>query len=210
MAKKPTKTIDVSGLKIQDILKMDASDFRGVSTANLKQVTSRLVSAMNKRIKRLGKSELGQLSPTWKAYEKRGKYSVKGLTRESTLQVFQNLKESFGKSTSLSEWKIEHKEILQKLNLDFKGDIQTEKKFWELYHEYAEQDKRVQNIKGISGDVINTIYKKFMTSQKTGKELSMRGIKSSITRAYNKMMKERNAKNRGRTTSSFFEDNGNE
>lgn len=209
MARKPTKFIDISGLTIDDILKMNITDFRGVSTANVKSVTSRLVSAMNKRIKRLGQTELGRMSPTYKAFEKRGKYSVRGLTRESTFQVFQNLKESFGKSTSLTEWKKEHKEILQKLHLDFDGDIDTEKKFWDLYHDYAEEDKRVSNLKGISGDAINIIYKKFMVSKKTGKELSRRGIKASITRAYNKKMAEKIKNNKHKSTASVFEDMGN-
>lgn len=204
------KVISVSGLKVKDILKMTPNDFRNVSTANVKEITSRLVSAMNKRIKRLGASDIGRLSPTYRAYESRGKYSVRNLTRESTIQVFQNLKESFGKATSLTEWKKERIQTLEQLDLGFlKEDTNTEKKFWDLYRSLEESDKRIPNIKGMSGEVINIMKKKFLQSSKTGKEPSVRAIKNRITRAYNKMMQEKRIANRGRSTSSYFEDDGN-
>lgn len=207
MARKPTKTIDVNGLSINDILKLNTSSFRGVSTANLKQVTSRLVSAMNKRIARLGKSEIGRMSPTYQAFERRGKYSVKGLTRESTMQIFRNLQESFHKATSLKEWKKERAEMLEKIDLSFlKDDIETERKFWKMYHEFESEDKRIQNIKGVSSQVLAIMKKKFMKSDNPSK----RSIKWNITHEYNQMQKRLNQQRRGRSTSSFFEDDGNE
>ena len=207
MARKPTKTIDVNGLSVSDILRLNTSSFRGVSTANLKQVTSRLVSAMNKRIVRLGKSEIGRMSPTYQAFERRGKYSVKGLTRESTLQVFRNLQESFHKATSLKEWKKERAEMLEKIDLTFlKDDIETERKFWKMYHEFESEDKRIQNIKGVSSQVLAIMKKKFMKTDNPSK----RSIKWNITHEYNEMQKRLNQQRRGRSTSSYFEDDGNE
>lgn len=207
MARKPTKTIDVNGLSVNDILQLNVSSFRGVSTANVKQVTSRLVSAMNKRIARMGKSEIGRMSPTYQAFERRGKYSVKGLTRESTLQVFRNLQESFHKATSLKEWKKERAEMLEKIDLSFlKDDIETERKFWKMYHEFESEDKRIQNIKGVSSQVLAIMKKKFMKSDNPSK----RSIKWNITHEYNEMQKRLNQQRRGRSTSSFFEDDGNE
>lgn len=207
MARKPTKTIDVNGLSINDILQLNTSSFRGVSTANVKQVTSRLVSAMNKRIARMGKSEIGRMSPTYQAFERRGKYSVKGLTRESTLQVFRNLQESFHKATSLKEWKKERAEMLEKIDLSFlKDDIETERKFWKMYHEFESEDKRIQNIKEVSSQVLAIMKKKFMKSDNPSK----RSIKWNITHEYNEMQKRLNQQRRGRSTSSYFEDDGNE
>lgn len=196
------KKIDVGGLSVSDILKMNARDFRGVSTSNVKQITSRLVSAMNKRIVRLGKSEIGRLSPTWKAFEKRGKYSVKGLTRETTIQVFNRLKESLPKATSLTEFKKYRKDLYKKLDIDFKGDIQTEKDFWELYNKFQEYDESYANTKkGISGDVIN-----FLSNNVNWKNKSLEDIKEII----NKKIRELKGMKRAyKQESDYFEDEGN-
>lgn len=232
MARKPTKTIDVNGLSISDILQLNTSSFRGVSTANLKQVTSRLVSAMNKRIARMSKSEIGRMSPTYQAFERRGKYSVKGLTRESTLQVFRNLQESFHKASSLKEWKIQREKTFKELksggeftrwneekqqwekvqrykpiNIDFlKNDSEMERKFWQLFHHWEEEDKRIGNIKTFKYEFINFLAKKF---ERSG-EPSERSIKWNITHLYNEMQKQSNFDNRNKSTTSFFEDVGNE
>ena len=196
------KKIDVGGLSVSDILKMNARDFRGVSTSNVKQITSRLVSAMNKRIVRLGKSEIGRLSPTWKAFEKRGKYSVKGLTRETTIQVFNRLKESLPKATSLSEFKKYRKELYNKLDLDFNGDLKTEKKFWELYNQFQEYDQSYANTKkGVSGDVI-----RFLSNDVDWKNKSVKDIKKII----NKKIRELKGMKRAyKQESDYFEDEGN-
>lgn len=196
------KKIDVGGLSVSDILKMNARDFRGVSTSNVKQITSRLVSAMNKRIVRLGKSEIGRLSPTWKAFEKRGKYSVKGLTRETTIQVFNRLKESLPKATSLSEFKKYRKELYEKLGIDFNGDLKTEKKFWELYNQFQEYDQSYANTKkGISGDVI-----RFLSNDVDWKNKSVKDIKKII----NKKIRELKGMKRAyKQESDYFEDEGN-
>lgn len=211
--------IDVTGLSVTDLINMPTSEFRGVSTANVKKVTSRLVSAMNKRIKRLGKSEIGQLSPTYQSYQKRGKYSVKGLTRESTIQVFKRLQDSLKKSgTTLRGWKKQREKFFEDfkkpiseggkfgIDIDFlKDSPETEKKFWELFHHFEDTDSRVANIKSFKYQVMNMIAKKFMG----GKRPTQRSIKYNITRLYNQMMEEERKSNRGRSTSSYF-DSGNE
>lgn len=194
---KPSKTINVNGLSVKDILKMNVNDFRGVSTANLKQVTSRLVSAMNKRIVRLGKSEIGRLSPTYQAFERRGKYSVRNLTRESTIQVFKNLKESFSKKTSLREWKVEREEVLRKIDLEFlKDDTQLESKFWKLYHDYESQDKRLQNIKGVSSEVLAYFKKRFERNPNAKIGTSRQSIRRRIDSLYQEMVNRNKAKTR--------------
>lgn len=58
MAKKITQKIDVSGMTIEDIMGMDLDDFNKLSERDLRAVTSRLVSASNKRIRRLEKYDI--------------------------------------------------------------------------------------------------------------------------------------------------------
>lgn len=196
------KIIDISGLLIQDILKMQISEFRGVSTANLKQVTSRLVSAMNKRIKRLGKSEIGRLSPTYKAFEKHGKYSVKGLSRKSTIQEFKNLQESLKKKTSLSEFKKYRKELYKKLGVDFGNNIKLERKFWKVYHKFEESNKAFMNVKkGVSSDVLN-----FLSNNVDWKHKSQKEINQILNDKYKEL---KSTHKPYKSESDYFEDEGN-
>ena len=58
---------DVTGLTIKDIASLNKSTIDTLSKSDLSKVTSRLVSAMNKRIRYMGKSEIGRLSPTYQA-----------------------------------------------------------------------------------------------------------------------------------------------
>ena len=210
MARKPTKTIDVNGLKIADILKMNVDDFRGVSTKNVKQITSRLVSAMNKRIVRLGKSEIGKLSPTYKAFEKRGKYSVKGLTRESTKTLFNILKESFSKKTSLTQWKQFRNETLEELDLTFlKDDIDLEKKFWDLYHKYEDESDILKNVKDVSNAVLNYFKKRLERNPNARIGTSKETIRNRINKLYAEMMNEKSKSGETPSIPKRFEDNGN-
>ena len=50
--------MDVNGLKITDILNIDLDTFNNMNESDLRNVTSRLVSAANKRIRRLEKHNL--------------------------------------------------------------------------------------------------------------------------------------------------------
>ena len=64
-------TINVSGLSIKDILNMDYEDINKLSASDLSRLTSRLVSATNKRIRRLEKTEVGQYSPALQSFRER-------------------------------------------------------------------------------------------------------------------------------------------
>lgn len=132
MAKKIT---NISGLMIEDIYQLNLGTIDDDKL--LKQVTSRLVSAMNKRIARLGKSEIGRLSPTYQRFERKGKYSVKGLDREQTIALANQLRESMKKRTSLKEWKAYRKETLNKIGIEF-NTIDDEKHFWEMYRNFEQ------------------------------------------------------------------------
>ena len=99
MSKKPRKNkidVDVSGLSWQDVIELDPMHIRGISTKSLAKMTSRLVSAYNKRAKRLEKSGLAEASPAYRGLMERGqtRLSVKG-------QNFNELMHTFGEAKRL-------------------------------------------------------------------------------------------------------------
>lgn len=177
MAKKDKLKVDisVSGVSVEDLIK-GKYNFDNVSDKSVKQMTSRLVSAMNKRIARLGKSEIGKLSPTYKKFERKGKYSVKSLSRSQTIGLFNELRESMSKKTSLSAFKEYRSDLYNKLGIDFKGDIETEKKFWEVYNKYEEADKENQNWRngGGSPEVISYMFNNMNWEEATIEEKTTR------------------------------------
>lgn len=92
----------VEGLKITDILNMEYSDIEKLSRKNLSKITSRLVSATNKRLKRLEKSELGE-SPAYRSFIKRTgdtRLSVKGKSQGQLQHVFSEAKYFLNLKTS--------------------------------------------------------------------------------------------------------------
>ena len=164
MKKNIKSNFDVSGLSIKDISKMNKSQLDSLSPKDLSKVTSRLVSAMNKRIRYLGKSEIGKLSPTYQAYERRiekglgreGFYSVKGKSRSELNNLFKQLSKSLTNKVELSTgnevdlttargFKEYRKDVYNKLGVDLSQDIETERQFWELYRKYQEQDEEYSN-----------------------------------------------------------------
>ena len=100
---------------------MNYKEFKKLDFKEQKRLTSILVSAMNKRIKRLGQSEIGRLSPTYQAYERRGNkpFSIKGLkSTDALFNRFESLAKSIQSATSVREWKTLRKQTLGKLNLE--------------------------------------------------------------------------------------------
>lgn len=133
--------IDVDGLTVDEILEMDVNS---LGTADLRKVATRLMSAANKRLKRLGATEAGRTSPAYQAAMKRdGKFSVKGKNLQQLKQEFANMRNFMNQSTSsLSGWrkvKRKKKEILEK-RLGKPISKSTEKKFWDVYNRVAETD----------------------------------------------------------------------
>lgn len=75
-----SNTIDVNGLSIQDILNLDFETVQKLSEKSLRTLTSRLVSASNKRIRRLEKSGVSKYSQALSRYEKG--FSIKGKEKQ--------------------------------------------------------------------------------------------------------------------------------
>ena len=71
--------MDVKGLSIQDIIDMDWRDINKLNERELRELSMRLNSAANKRLRRLEKSDMDEWSPAYSHIKKSGgDFSVKG------------------------------------------------------------------------------------------------------------------------------------
>ena len=98
-------TFDVSGKSIKDLITMDWEDVSKLSRKELAQVTSRLVSASNKRIRRLEKQDLGS-APALKSLRKdvhttdKGYLTVKGKKHGEIEHIYKKAREFLNRKTS--------------------------------------------------------------------------------------------------------------
>lgn len=153
-SKTQKQSIDVTGLKIEDILEMD---LYGLDTPTTKAVASRMVSAVNKRLRRLAKSEEGRQSPTYINFVKRGGnfFSI----REKNLnQVRETIKEMRNvlnsKTSSLSGWKKIRQKRKKRLELNFNIKMSNDNwnKAWEIYNKALENGGMKNVLKNLSSE----------------------------------------------------------
>ena len=137
--------MNVKGLSIQDIMSMDWNDLNKLSAKEMKQVTSRLVSAANKRIRRLQKTKLGTSSLAYQTVEKRGRnFSVRGKNVNQVRNEFKNVRGFLNMKTStVSGWKDDQKDVATRMKSStgidvskWSGDLQS--KMWKVYRKFEE------------------------------------------------------------------------
>lgn len=192
---------------------MDYNKFKKLSWKEQKRITSILTSAMNKRIKRLGSTELGRLSPTYQAYEKRkaenigneGYYSIRGIKSSNELfNRFQSLGSSLQKATSLREWKSMRNDTLEKLSLDGISPDE-EKAFWNMYRKFQEDNTRYKKYKKeISDKVLTYIAKAFEDKGYDYTEKSRKQITRWLKEEYEKDKQNAYQQQQARATSIYF------
>lgn len=138
MPKLPKATIDLTGVSIKQIMNLDI-DINKLSRGDLSRVVGRLVSASNKRIRNLAKTELGRMSPAYQSrMERGGQFSTKGKTTNQLRQLFGEAKGFLQlKTSSVSGWKDTRQEIADKIGIpnDFLDSETKAKKFWKTYRE---------------------------------------------------------------------------
>lgn len=209
---------DVTGLSIKDIASLGKSTIDQLSKSDLSKVTSRLVSAMNKRIRYLGKNEIGRLSPTYQAYEKRvrkglgrdGFYSVKGKDPQQLKDLYRQLSKSLTSDvTTVKGWKKHRQEVFDKLGYNFNNDQDREKKFWELYHKFQEQDPSYKQYRKEISDKVLTYITNEIGSDYTDSEENIQKIKDKVDQLYEEFMTNESDQETETGTSQFFTDGGN-
>ena len=133
---------DVTGKSIRDIMNIAEGDFLSFSEKEQKAVTSRLVSAANKRVRRFVKS-VGEVN--LKSYTSEGKFSVKGKTKKGgeLAHEFKRVKEFLSRKTSsVRGYK------------NFKKKLKEESKYVGSRKESEEQDLTDYDIDFETGELI--------------------------------------------------------
>lgn len=149
----------VSGMSVTDILNMDIRDFNKLGISDLRKVVGRLVSAVNKRIRRFMKS--GISTPATRALEKSGgMLSTKGKDLNQLRTEYARGKDFLNMETSSRKG---YEEVQKKTVETLKGrgvDVTTEEldDIFEVYGRLKEIDPSVGVILS-SSQVIGEISK---------------------------------------------------
>lgn len=151
---KTKQNIDPSGLSWQDVIELDPTHIRGISQKSLAKLTSRLVSAYNKRAKRLEQSGLAEASPAYRGLMKEGKtrLSVKGKSYNDLMSTYADAKRLLTERKTFSIGGT--KELIEKTaeRIGHKFENQNEShQFWEAIDKLKE--KNIGNDKRTSTDV---------------------------------------------------------
>lgn len=129
--------MDVTGKSIESILNESMENVVSLNDKDLRKLASRLVSASNKRLRRLSsdKSKWGKLSPV---YQKK-QFSIKGKTRNQVLREFKKMKRFLNAATStVRGFKKYRKMVYSKIGFIPKKNV---KKFWRIYRKFAESNR---------------------------------------------------------------------
>lgn len=156
--------ISVSGLSVKDILSMRPEELLTLNKKNLSSIASRLVSASNKRIRRLAQTEEGQLSPAYQTYAKRGRqFSIKGKNVNQIRNEIKNMEHFLNlKTSTVSGWNKVRKEAEKRIGKMTKAQS---KKFWKTYHRLEEEEGGALAIIGDSDKIQKTLHSE-VTSHK--------------------------------------------
>ena len=209
---------DVTGLSIKDIVSLGKNTIDQLSKSDLAKVTSRLVSAMNKRIRYLGKNATGRLSPTYQAYERRkqkglgrdGFYSVKDKDPQQLKDLYRQLSKSLNSDvTTVRGWKKHRQDVLDKIGYDFNNDQDREKKFWELYRKFQEQDPSYKQYRKEISDKVLSYVANEIGSDYTDSEENIKKIQTKVDQLYEEFMGDESDQENETGTSQFFTDGGN-
>lgn len=144
---------DVSGMSWSQVIEADITHIKGISDKDFARATSRLVSAVNKRFKRLEQSGLADYSPAYRGAQERGetRLSVKGKERNEIAHVYAQAKRLLTErsTSSLVGTRKMKREITKRIGHEFQSKEES-KRFWEAVDKLKEKD--IGNDKRTSAD----------------------------------------------------------
>lgn len=205
MARKPAEYKQpsyVSGLSVNDILNLPGEEFNKLNLSDMRKVVSRLVSAGNKRIRRLEKADLHPTILDTLA-KSGGKFSTKGKNLNQLRAEFVRAKQFLSKETStVTGYKKVLKEIAKKyaekgVNISTKGI----EKMWSIYARLKDLNPTIAG-KNMKYSVLNEISNYITTKPGVTVDDAVNALKDVAQKTYEEMEGERN---RGESVSDFFE-----
>lgn len=138
--------MNIKGLSIEDIMNMDWDRLKGLSDTEMRTLTSRLVSASNKRIRRLEKTSRGKSSLAYQSVESRGRnFSVRNKTPNQVKQEFRLAKQFLSMKTStVKGWKKYRKQVEERTGYATSGESvnwseRTWSKYWKVFRRFEEE-----------------------------------------------------------------------
>lgn len=169
--KNTIKAINVSGLSTSDILNWEFEEINKMSNRALKQITSRLVSSANKRLRNIEKANKTKFNvPYQKVMEEGGKFSVKGKNRQQTLSEYARAKEYLeSKTSSLKGYKTYREKVKSRVGLEGATD-EEESEFWEEYN-YINKHSRNNYNEILGSDQMQRIVAKAKNEGKSHKQI---------------------------------------
>ena len=142
---------------------MTKEDYNKAIRNNLAEITSRFTSVANRRVKALGQTKIGRVSPTYiraKKMSKKGVFSVRGKDWNELLNTIKESKQFIGAKTStVRGWEEVRKNIEQSLGAQYFNTNYKSRKFWEVY-------RRIQETKGFGIARKDTRSKSALSSER--------------------------------------------
>lgn len=140
--------------RVQQILDLSIETVNKMTAAELKQNVQILASAANKRLARLGSTEIGRIAPAYLSAAKRsytgaagGKFGTAGKSRNQLLNEFKAVKSFMQmKTSSVSAWKDVRKKSYERAGVPLMNDAGKEKEFWSTYRKIQELYPNLKNI----------------------------------------------------------------
>lgn len=193
----------VSGLSVDDIMNLPGEEFNKLNLSDMRKVVSRLVSAGNKRIRRLEKADL---HPTVldSLAKSGGKFSTKGKNLNQLRAEFVRAKQFLSKETSsVTGYKKVLKEISKKYaEKGIKISAKGIEKMWSIYARLKDLNPTIAG-KNMKYSVLNEISNYITTKPGVTVDDAINALKNITQQTYEKMEDERNRGEGG--ISGFFE-----
>ena len=137
--------MNIKGLKITDIMDLSWEKLNSLSESEFRQLTNRLTSASNKRLRRLEKTTRGKSSFAYQFASERGrKFSTRGKSLNQLRTEFKASKQFLSMKTStVKGWKKYRKSMEERTGYATSGESlnwseNTWSKYWKVYRRFEE------------------------------------------------------------------------
>lgn len=165
--------------KTQQLLNLPITDVNKMTAAELRAAVQILASAANKRLARLGSSDIGQLSPAYLSAMKRsytsvsgGKFGTQGKNRNQLLNEFKAVKTFMQlKTSSVTSWRNVRKRSYERAGIPIMDDATKEREFWKTYRKLTELSPNLSNT-AYGSDQAQTDLRRVMYGKKYDNVLS--------------------------------------
>lgn len=161
----------VSGLSVNEIINMDIATFNSYNLKDMQKIVGRLVSAGNKRVRRMEQAGL-KSTPVTKLMESGGMLSTKGKNLNQLRSEFMRAKNFLEDSrSSVAGQRKFRKEVIDKLAKDHNVKISVSQfdNFFEVYEKLKELRPETDIIKAIKYGLFGVIAEETREVDENGK-----------------------------------------